>query len=240
MARNQYLEHIPLQIAAGQVLRTSSIHKFGATPAMSQNQSGTVWDINDTLYPWDAFTTATPLSVQCGDPLDAGKRITIEGLDEGFNPITDEVVASTSGTTSNLPFKRVYRAYVSQGSTNVGEIIVDTVLTTTTVLQINPDLGQTLMAIYTVPAGKTAFIMQGSCSVQANADASVGMHVRFENQEAFRIGHAFEVSGTGGHYNYNFATPIRIPQKSDIDIRAKVRSNNARITAAWCTILVDN
>lgn len=242
MAVTNYLDNSELaeriQLANGQLAKASFVHKFGAVPAMSQNQTGTIWDVNDTTYPWDAFATASPLTVQCGDPLDAGKRITIEGLDEGYNPITDEVAASTSGTLSNLVFKRVYRAYVTQGATNVGEIIVDAVLSTTTVLQINPNLGQTLMAVYTVPARHTGYLTQGVCTVQANADATVNMFVRYFGQDSFRVGHSFEVSGTGGPYLYPFTVPIRIPEKSDIDVRATMRSNNARITAAFDIVLV--
>lgn len=64
------------------------------------------------------------------------------------------------------------------------------------------------------------------------------MFVRYGNQETFRVGHSFEVSGTGGPYLYQFTVPIRIPEKSDIDVRATMRSNNARITAAFDMVLV--
>jgi hypothetical protein len=38
---------------------------------------------------------------------------------------------------------------------------------------------------------------------------------------------------------YEFFTPVVIPEKSDIDIRASVRSNNARVTAAFDLILIE-
>lgn len=60
---------------------------------------------------------------------------------------------------------------------------------------------------------------------------------KFGAVSAFRVGHSFEVSGTGGQYNYEFAVPIQLPAKTDIDVRARVRSNNARITAAFDIIL---
>ena len=65
------------------------------------------------------------------------------------------------------------------------------------------------------------------------------MFVRYFGQDTFRIGHSFEVAGDGGQYFYKFAVPIRIPEKSDIDVRASVRSNNARITAAFDVILIE-
>jgi gamma-glutamylcysteine synthetase len=63
------------------------------------------------------------------------------------------------------------------------------------------------------------------------------MFIRYFGQESFRVGHSFELSGAGGQYLYPFMVPIRIPQKSDIDIRALVRSNNARVTAAFDILL---
>lgn len=96
------------------------------------------------------------------------------------------------------------------------------------------------MAIYTVPAGYTAYLMQGTCTVQAGADGTGDMFIRYFGQSSFRIGHSFEVSGTGGQYLYPFPVPIAIPEKSDIDVRIAVRSNNARCTAAFDIVLIPN
>ena len=74
-------------------------------------------------------------------------------------------------------------------------------------------------------------------SCQAGADATGNMFVRYAGQTAFRAGHSFEVSGNGGAYEYDFRVPIQIPSKSDIDVRARVRSNNARISAAFDVVL---
>jgi hypothetical protein len=63
------------------------------------------------------------------------------------------------------------------------------------------------------------------------------MFVRYFGQSNFRVGHAFEL--TNGQYLYEFATPIPIPAKSDIDVRAsQVAGNNKRVTAAFDIILV--
>lgn len=229
-------EPFELQIARGQIPNHSFNHKFGATPAMSINTTGSVWDVNDTLYPWSAFATAGTLSVARADAADANKTITIQGLDANYNEISENVtLTAASGNVTTQSFIRVFRAFMHNGSTtNVGNITVSK--GGTSVLRINAGKGQTLMAIYTVPAGLTAYLTQGVMSVQANADATGDMFVRYGGQAAFRIGHSFEV--TSGHYSYSFSVPLRIPEKSDIDIRASVRSNNARITAAFDMILI--
>lgn len=241
MGVSKYLKDWPeIDIARGIVRGASSVHKFGATPEMSQNQTGSVWDIDDTLYPWSAFDTAGVLTIPAVNVADNGHTVTVLGLDENYNEVSEEFTVSSSGTvTGTQTFKRVYRAFCTAGGvTNTGNINIQR--GATTVLRITAGQGQTLMAIYTVPRGKTAYLLQGACTVEANADATGNMFVRYFGQDTFRIGHSFEVSGAGGQYFYKFGVPIQIPQKSDIDVRATVRSNNARITAAFDILLLDN
>jgi hypothetical protein len=233
-----------INIAAGLVDGWASIHKFGAVPAMSQGQSGTIWDINDTPYPWSAFNTPGILTISTTtsngtlSSLDDGVTVHVLGLDENFEEVEDTFTISGNSATGTVSFKRVYRAYIDGADANQTQIRVSR--DTTEVLRINIGKSQTLMALYTVPAGKTAYLIQGTSTCAANADATVDMFVRYFGQDSFRIGHTLEVAGVGGQYTYQFGVPLPIPEKSDLDIRADVRANNARITAAFDILLVDN
>ena len=231
------LPNYGLGVAKGQFDDITHIHKFGAVPAMSQNQTGTIWDVNDTTYPWSSFDTAGTLSIPAVNASDNGKSIVLVGLDNDYLELTETVTVSSSGaTTTTQSFKRIFRAYVTNGSiTNVGDIVVQK--GGTTVATIKAGKAQTLMAVYTVPAGKTGYLLKGVATCQAGADATGDMFVRYFGQDSFRVGHTFEVSGTGGEYLYDFGVPVKIPAKSDIDVRCSVRSNNARVTAAFDIIL---
>lgn len=229
-----------LDIAQGNIDGHTFIHKFGAVPAMSQNQTGSVWDKNDTPYPWTAFDTANTVSISTtaanGSAVttDNGVSVVISGLDENYASVTETLTISGSTATGSQLFKRVFRAYASEDNTSQIRMSVNS----TEVARINIGKAQTLMAIYTVPAGYTGYLMQGVCSVQYGADATGDMFVRYFGQNAFRVGHSFEVSGAGGPYRYPFQFPVAIPAKSDIDVRATVRSNNARVTAAFDMLLI--
>lgn len=241
MAISRYLENEAVHISANRVLGVDNIHKFGATPSMANGTTGTIWDKSDTLYPWSAFDTAGILTVQttaANDSVvttDNGVSITVVGLDENYNPTSDTITISGSTGTGTVIFKRVFRAYTS--ATNTAQFRVSR--GGVEVLRINIGKAQTLMAIYTVPAGKVGFLMKGTSSIQSGADATVDMFVRQSGIGAFRIGHTLEVSGTGGQYLYDFTCPPRLPEKTDIDIRATMRSNNARVTAAFDMILLN-
>jgi hypothetical protein len=238
----RYLDDEKLSIARGLVRDTSFVHKFGAVPVMSNGTTGTIWDKSDTLYPWSTWATPGVLTVATtaanGSPssADSGATITIIGLDANFNEVTETITISGSTGTGTQVFARVYRAFTS--ITNTTEFRVSR--NSTEVLRVNIGKAQTLMAIYTIPAGYTGYLMKGTASVQAGADATGDMFVRFGGSGAFRIAHTFEVSGAGGQYLYEFTVPGKLLEKTDIDVRAAVRTNNSRVTAAFDIILIKN
>ena len=239
---SKYIEDDHLNISRGLVRGTSFIHKFGAVPQMSNGTTGTVWDKSDTLYPWSAFDTPGVLTVATfaangsSSSADSGKSITIFGLDENFNSIKETIAISGASGTGTKTFARVYRAFISDTTSNATQIRVSR--GATEVLRISIGKSQTLMAIYTVPAGYNGYLTQGICSIEYGGDCTVNMFVRYPGGP-FRIGHTGEVAGTGMPYNYKFTCPIKLPPKTDIDIRATVRSNNSRVTAAFDVILIN-
>lgn len=232
-------DDISLLVSRGLVTKTSFIHKFGAVPSLSVNTTGTVWDKADTIYPWSAWDTAGIINIDSSSASDVGKRITVVGLDNNYQPLTETVTLTNQADNNSVnSFKRVFRAFIVDGETNIGNISIQK--NSTDVALITASKGQTLMAVYTVPAGKTGYIYKGTCSAQAGADGTGDMFVRYSGQTSFRVGHSFEVSGTGGQYVYDFSFPIPIPEKSDIDVRIATRTNNGRFTAAFDILLIDN
>ena len=231
------LPNSTLGIAKGQFQNISSIHKFGAVPSMSQNQTGTVWDVNNTSYPWSSFSSAGTLDVPSVNASDDGKSVVLVGLDSNYEALEETLTVSSSVTvTTSAEFIRIFRAYVIDGSdSNVGNINIQK--GGTVVARITAGKSQTQMAIYTIPAGHSGYLLKGVATCQDGADATGDMFIRYFGQETFRVGHSFEVCGDGGEYTYEFGVPIRLPEKSDIDIRATMRSNNARLTAAFDLIL---
>ena len=239
---NSYIwdEQFDLNVSRGKVRGASHIHKFGATPSQSINTTATVWDKGDTLYPWSAFDTPGVLVAAQVGASDNGKVVTIQGLDENYELISEDFTLSSTGTvTGTKTFKRVYRGFVSSGNgENIGQLNFSR--GGTQVLRINALRGQTLMAIYTVPAGYTGYLYQGVATAQSGADATGFMYVRYNSLATiFRVGHTFEIAG-GGEYAYKFSFPQELPEKTDVDVRLTTRSNNGRFTAAFDVLLIKN
>lgn len=233
-------DDISLLVSRGLVLKTSSIHIFGAVPSMSTSTTGTIWDKNDTVYPWSTWATAGVINIDAASASDVNKQVTVYGLDDNFLPINETItLASQTNNASTKSFRRIYSAHLVDGGTsNIGDITIQR--GSTDVAIIRTGKSQTQMTVYTVPAGKTGYLYKGTCTAQAGADATGDMYVRYYGQDTFRVGHSFEVSGTGGQYIYEFSFPMVIPEKSDIDVRVITRSNNGRYTAAYDLLLIDN
>ena len=232
------VEPFNLRVSKGLVSGHTFVHKFGAVPNMHTNTTGTVWDKDDTLYPWSEFNTAGTVTVRRGSASDNGKEITIQGLDASYNPVSETITISASTNTGSTNFIRVNRAFVSSGTENNAEVQIEKNGTDVAIIQTGR--AQTLMAVYTVPAGKTGYLMQVNMSISAKDAVTGDMYVRYFGENAFRIGHTFEVSGDGGEYDRELSFPIPLPEKTDIDVRLTTRSNNVRATTSFDIMLVDN
>lgn len=229
-------EPFELQVARRQIPGHSFISRQGRVPAMSVNTTGTLWDVNDTIYPWSAWDTAGTVTVSRADAGDANKNVIITGLDADYNPVSTTItLTNASGNTSSTVFKRVDTIRMNGTAANVGQI--DVLKGATTVGRILAGIGQSLKGTYTVPAGYTAYLTQGTMTIQNGADGSGFFYYRLFG-DRFLIGHTFEVASS--QYHYAFTCPFALPEKTDIDVRAAVRSNNARVTAAYDMILIKN
>lgn len=234
MAAGYYPDDFGLNVARNVVKGTSHLHKFGAVPALANGSEASVWDAG-VLYPWSSFNVANTAVVSIVDDDDNGKTVTVEGLDQNYLFTSEDFVVSNNAvTTGTVEFKRINRAYISAGTDNTAN--VDITYNSSVVARILATRGQTLMSVYTVPDNCTMYMTK----IQASADGSSSLFLkkRFPGQDAFRIAHTGELQG--GNYEYEFDVPLSIEARTDIDVRAesKVGSGNARVTAAFCALII--
>jgi len=232
-----------VHIANGQMLNAKHINKFGYT-GTAVNGSATVWDgvaVNgNSIYTY--LTTSVTLKVESDDEDDDGATYLIEGLDGNYNPVSEEITTD-SGTgigTGTQQFLRVFRAKItSNGGVNDGNVSINSNDVNNTLLAyIKEDNGQTLMSIYTVPAGKTAYLIKLHGSVdKANVDVKF-MFFETSFGGSRNIKHMSGTQG-GNPIDYDYPVPLRFEEKSDLEMRI--------LTSAVCgaggifdLILVDN
>jgi hypothetical protein len=231
-----------LEIARGNVSGMSSVHKFGNNGAVGTSYE-TIWTGGSTyVYPSSAVQMSISSSSvnDDGDPVGTGARtLTIYGLDASYNDINETITMNGTGAvvTTNS-YMRVYRMVVrTVGSTGSNVGTISAINGGTTYAIIEPTYNQTLMAFYTVPAGKTAYLKKWYVNTGKASDLEVDFYVR-PFGECFQLKehvHIYESS-----YEYEFCVPLKYTEKSDIEIRAKTSATTQEVSAGFDLILIDN
>ena len=218
-----------LPIAAGDVTGYSSINKFGATDG--DVTAGTIWDGNSgsTVYPYPAAGVITITSAS-----NTGADVEVQGLDSNFEPATEVVAIGGTGTTT---FSRIFRA-IMVDTNNDSDVTINQ--GGSIAAKIIEDQGQTLMAVYTVPAGKTAYLTHVNYSSDKAATNSAMQFRLFTRPEngTFNIKGVLGSAG-GAVIDYKYDVPLKFTEKTDIKIDV-VAAQSTTCTATFELILVDN
>lgn len=220
-----------IDLAAGLLTGYSHVNKFGYRNVIP-NTFQTIWDgTSDYVY-----VTADVISVTADNTsADNGGTVEVQGLDESYLPVTE--VLTIGGASSTNQFSRIFRALVvtaNTGSTNVGVVRVKN--NTVDQAIISAGAGQTLMALYTIPAGKTGYLLKVVGSIDANNDALFRIYTRPFNK-SFNVKGQFGVFASG--FDYNYPVPLKFEEKTDIQIKAKSQ-NNVGGGALFDIVLKDN
>ena len=227
--------NVYLDVARDAISNSKIVHKFGANFDIDQaTDPESVWT-GSGLYPWASLSSAQTIYCISTSASDTAV-LTIEGLDANYHEQTETVtLTGTSAVTTTNTFIRVFRMTYEDGA-NVGTITARTVSASGTIVaQIDVGYAQTLMAVYTIPAGHTGYMVALDLAIDSNKNAQLLMYHRLFGKP-FRIAHVAE---TSGHYRYDFHAPLRVPEKTDIDIRIdNVSGNDSRVTANFDLVLI--
>jgi hypothetical protein len=220
-----------IPIASGAVTGHSHINKFGYSNNISN--LSTIWD-GSNIYAYS--TSAGAVTVASSSSDDVGAVIEVQGLDGDYNLVVQDITIDGTGATNLI---RVFRARLktpaSDETTNIGIISVS----------IGGDLrakilagkGQTLMAVYTIPAGKTGYLLNLTTSVDKATDVTYRLTAREIDDGGFQIKGQFASFGTP--LDHNYPIPLVFTEKTDIEIQAEA-GNACGGGATFDLILVDN
>ncbi|MCP3680462.1 MAG: hypothetical protein GY782_09535 [Gammaproteobacteria bacterium] len=237
-------------IAAGLLSGVSIVNKFGRNPDIDSGSTPEdVWGGGGVYNFLSAAETITAVSDSALDT-SAGtgaRTIEVQGLDSNYELQTEEVILN--GTTPAAlvnQYLRIFRSKVltaGTGEVNAGTITIAG--TTQTQAVISAGQGQTLMAIYTVPAGKTAYLKKIYSSL-LRFESTQETAVKFLLQVrpyggAWNVKHSWGCKTDGdGSYNRDWLGALIIGEKSDIRVRVEYSSsNNADVSSGFDLLLVD-
>ena len=201
-------------IAAGHMPGCGYVRKFGYNPEVVEAQE-TIWSAGG-LYPWP--DSAEVLKVSSDNADDIGNTILLSGLAGNYVRQSETIVLNgTTPVDTEYSYIRVFRAEVTSGDAADGTISVKDNANTTTLLVIDAGKGQTLMSVYTIPAGKTGFLISWYAGTSANQTVEVELYIR-------PFGKVFQIKSImhiyRSPYKDTWLFPDSIPAMSDIDLRA--------------------
>ena len=239
-----------LSIAQGKVAGTSSVRKFGDNPSIDTNTAPEdIWEFGGI---YNFSTTADIDSISSSDAADT-QEVVVQGLDTNWNEVSQTITLNGQTRVAlTTPLLRCYRAYNNNGTDLEGMvyIYVNTAISsgvpsddTKVRAVIDSHHNQTLMAIYTVPAGKTAYFMSSYVSLSNSKSTSAIMTFRMRLEgKVFRVVNKIAIQSTGSsQFVRNPAIPGSFPEKTDLAIRCEeVTANGVGVSAGFDLVLVDN
>lgn len=234
-----------LAVSTGLIEGFKHQHKFWENPDV-WTAFETIWD-QGWLYATISTATKVKVSSSSINDTSAGtgaRTIKIYGLDSNYNEISEEISLNwQTGVESFNTYIRVYRAEVLTAWslwTAEGDIYVWTwTITLGIPVAIYATIkiwnNQTLMGVYTIPAGYTWYLRLGKSSAPEGKSADVKFFVKNLGW-VYRVVHSLSLFQN--NYDYNFLIPVPIPEKSDLEVRAKSSASGTKVTIAFDVILI--
>jgi hypothetical protein len=241
------VDDIPFYLAVqqGKVPGYSMVNKFGYNSSIGSGAFETIWETGDD-YPWQS--TAVTVDVVSDDTNDdvagtGARTLRIQGLDGSYNLVEETVdMDGTTTVTTTQTFLRVFRMSVETAGTsgnNIGNISATYTGGSDVAATITSGNGQTLMCLYTIPAGYTGYLL--SLNVSSGKDQE--MDFKFIQRDNGIANAAFQtkqfLNVRGGQTTVIFNAINVIPQKSDIYVSGKASSTSSA-SASFDLLLVQD
>ena len=247
-----------LAISSGDVTGSSVVHKFGSAPDFDTGDGEvTIWDGAEDGTAWEhmIYTYSSSADIQYISSSDNGDTVDlkIQGLDTDYNLVTQtKTLTGQTSATLDTPLRRIFRMKNSNGTSLVGHVFASTTAAGGTGVPtaanircvVQPENNQTEMAIYTVPAGKTAYVRSWySSSAGANKDTNIIIRLK-----AREVGGVFQLKhkmAWGGDipYQHIYSDPEKFSEKVDIEMSAELTAggvSGAAVSAGFDIVLVDD
>jgi len=250
-------EPFELQVSRGQISYHKTNFKFGFNPDID-NSLETVW-AQGGLYSYLSSATTLYISSSSTDDDVAGTGATsakVSGLDANYDEVSvtvnlDGQTGVQLGDASNwIRVNRIEVLTAGSGGANAGVLYVGTEATPSSGVPTNKYAtvaigdNQTLMALWTVPRGYSAYLYQTNvtaacttsnklltCTIVARPQGGV-----FNVKDKFGI----QVDGGSIVQKYNF--PLKFTEKTDIEVRAISDSGtgNVEVSAGLDILYIAN
>ena len=237
-----------LWASSGEMAGYDVIHKFGHNLDVN-GAFETIWSVGNN---YSYLSAATVLKISSSDVNDTSagtgaRTVFVQGLDSNYNQLEETVTLNgqTAVDTTNS-FIRVFRMVVltaGSGKKNDGIIYAGTGTITAGVpankyASIPIGYNQTMMAVYTIPAKKTAYMTTFYCQPDSQASFQVQLLSGSAETGIMRVRN--ELHGFQNNAKFEYRPYLKIDEKVDLELRASVGTANTEFSGGFSIILVGN
>jgi hypothetical protein len=223
-------EPFELQVARNQIAFHEGVEIFGYSTAVGSSAQGPLWEgltLSGGTYTYPS--SAAPLVLVSDSASDNTTRsVVIDGLDASYNRISETIALNgTTNVTTTKSFFRINQMAMLN-STNTGNITAS--ISSVVYAKINAGVGQTQMAIYTVPAGYTFYLSY------SQYDASIGF--TSSNYMIAAEYNKFNAGTNNGQITLThqstfvqkqevpYTLPVAHPEKTDLQFQVKANTGS--------------
>lgn len=226
------------EIARGNISGKTAFRRFGHNDTCGATWE-TVWH-DSSLYTY--LTGAEQLKIVSddadddGDPVGNGARtVFLKGLDTDYAVISETITMNGEGVvTSDNSYLRIFKAkVVTAGTTgyNEGTITIKDNAGAVTLLVIEPQEAESHACIWTVPAGKTCYITSWRGSESSAKGTDISLWIRGFTEQVWQYKRG--VYTIDNMFNLKFTIPIKVTEKSDIEIRVQAFQAGAKVASLF-------
>jgi len=259
LAFEQHTKHY-FSLAEGVNNGFSYVNKFGRV----LNYTTSMVDVNDlatpAVYAW--LTSAVTLEAISSSSNDAAagtgaRTVVVQGLDANFEPCEATITmnGTSASTATTQTFIRVHRAYVATSGTyatttagsHIGNLTIriSSGGATQIYMPASPaPVGQSNVARYTIPAGKTGYLIHVTFQASGNKASDFYLWRRFNADTVsapYGVKRLIEYfSGVVDHLGRDWDVPVKLPEKTDIWASALGAGAGTNGICTFDLILVDN
>ena len=223
-----------------------AVNKFGENPASAGNAWEDLWSLGGT-YPFPASALITKVKQSVDQSTMRGQKVRVFGLNNNFDQVTQDVTLDATNTTTAVgitPLRRISRMIVLSAIVGTQNIVATNTAGDVTYAAIIAGYNQTLMGIWTVPSGYTAYMTNFWVDVEQITTARPAA-VRLWVADAGN-GHAFAIkcskftSKEAGQVKQEYNPFFRIPEKHDIKLSASPDTNAADVHGGFDLLVIKN
>jgi len=238
----QFSRDYYLEVSMGNIPGATFVSKFGQNDDIGIGAFEDIWDLGG-VYPYPTDATAPITRVDSSSASDT-TNVEVQGLDVNGDLVVQTIaINGTTGTNLTTALWRVFRLKNVGATPYVGTVRVTNAGDTVTYAQIQTGNEQTLMALYTIPNGKTGYLCCGNASMAGlKRDYSIDGHVYMRNYGGvYQLKNTFGLNADGtGYFQHHYQIPLPIAGKTDVRVQGISTSSGGVMNATFDILLIDN